>query len=136
MILKVKTYLTCLSPGSFYPEDSTGEVTGRDPGKTAREVSSDVFAFRYHDIAATTVTIDGEDGEDVTLRSRALRKSPLYYIDAEELTAADVEALPGDHKILLANMRGNGWDVILRCRTGNFRPKEPGDVVISTKEAT
>jgi hypothetical protein len=125
----ITTYVEYLHPGSFYPEDTTAVVTERDPARVAREAAADVFAFRFYDVARTVVTIDGED---VTLRSGAVRSSGLYYIDAEQLTSADVAALPGDHSILLANMRGNGWDPILRCRTGNFRPLEDGDVIIGS----
>lgn len=129
MNAEVTTYVTYMEPGILYPEDYTCETPDRDAEKFAREAVASVFAFSFHDIARAAVTIDGQD---VELSSRAIRKSPLYYIDAEQLTAADVEALPGDNSILLANMRGNRWETVVRCRTGNFRPLMPGDVVIRT----
>ena len=126
----VTTYVEYLYPGAFFPEESARAVPGRNPGQIAREAPAGVFAFTFYDEVTATVTTGGEE---VRLRSRAIRKTGRYYIDAEKLTAADVEALPGDHKILLANMRGNRWDVILRCRAGNFQPMEGGDVVISSE---
>lgn len=126
----VTTYVEYLSPGSFVSEESAVPVTGRDPARIAREAPASVFAFRFYDIATTTVTVSGKQ---VETKSGAINATARYYIDAEKLTAADVEALPGDHKILLSNMRGNGWDPILRCRTGNFQPLEDGDVVISSE---
>lgn len=126
----VTTYVEYLYPGAFFSEESATPVTGRDPARIAREASASVFAFRFYDIATTTVTVGGEQ---VETRSGAINATARYYIDAEKLTAAAVEALPGDHKILLSNMRGNGWDPILRCRTGNFQPLEDGDVVISSE---
>jgi hypothetical protein len=121
------TYVRYLTPGVFYPEDYARIATGRDAARIAREAPGDVFAFEFYDIVTTTVTVDGRD---VELRSNPINKSGLYYIDAEKLTSAEVALLPGDHSILLANMRGNGWDPVLRCRTGNFRPLETGDQVI------
>lgn len=126
---KVTTYVTYLHPGVFVPEESMRQVDGRDPAQVAREAPDSAFAFSFHDIAETVVYADSEP---VTCKSRPLRKSPLYYIDAGKLGIADVEALPGDHDILLSNMRCNHWDVILRCRTGNFRPLESGDIVIDS----
>jgi hypothetical protein len=124
----VTTYVRYLYPGALFPEDSTSAVSGRDPARIAREAPEGVFAFELYDVAAMTVTISGDE---VELRSRAIRKTGRYYIDAEKLTAADVEALPGDHKILADNMRCNRW-IMLRCRTGNYQPLQDGDEVVST----
>ena len=126
---EVTTYVKYLYPGALCPEESSVPVTERDPEKIAREADPAVFAFSFYDVTVITVEVGGEDTE---LRGGERNPSPLYYIDAEKLTADDVAALPGDHSILLSNMRGNGWDVILRCRAGNFRPIEDGDVVISS----
>ena len=124
------TYVTLFYPGAFFPEESVREVGTRDPEAIAREADPAVYAFSFHDKVTTTAIIDGQE---IELGSRAINKSGRYYIDAERLTAADVEALPGDHSILLANMRGNHWDTILCCRPGNFQPLEEGDVVISSE---
>lgn len=126
----ITTYVEYLYPGSFFSEESAHPVPARDPARIAREAPDGVFAFRFYDIATTTVTVGGQD---VATRSSALNATGRYYIDAEKLTYADVEALPGDHRILLSNMRGNGWDPILRCRPGNFQPLENCDVIISSE---
>jgi len=126
---QVTTYAEYLYPGVFLPEEFSAEVPERDPQKVAREAPDGVFAFRFYDIATTTVTVGGEE---IETRSERLNQSGRYYIDAEKLTAADVEALPGDHSILLSNMRGNGWDPILRCRPGNFQPLQDGDEIVSS----
>ena len=128
----VTTYVRSLSPGAFFPEDEAQVVSERDPATFARQAPASVFAFSFYDVASLDVDIDGQP---VTLRSRAFGESGLYYIDAESLTAGDVEAMPGDHSILLSNMRGNGWATVLRCRTGNFQLLKDGDVVISTTGA-
>jgi hypothetical protein len=126
----ITTYVEYLHPGAFFPEESSRAVPERDPGRIARESPDDAFAFRFYDVVTMTVTVGREQ---VELRGKAIHATGRYYIDAEKLTPADVEALPGDHAILLSNMRGNGWGVILRCRTGNFQPLEAGDVIVSSE---
>jgi len=123
------TYVRYLYPGIFFPEESIREVADRNPGRVAHEADPAVFAFEFFDRMRTAVLAGGEE---IEMDSGAIGKSGLYYIDAEPMTAADVAALPGDHSILLSNMRGNDWDPVLRCRTGNFRPLEEGDTVISS----
>lgn len=127
--IKTTTYVRYLSPGSFFPEESSAAVSERDPRRIAAEAGSGVFAFAFYDVVTTTATAGGDE---VRLSSKPLRESGLYYIDAEPLTAYQVGELPGDHSILLSNMRSNGWDTILRCRTGNFRPLEDGDEIVSS----
>jgi hypothetical protein len=123
----ITTYVEYFYPGSFYPETSAVAVTSREPERVAAEAPEAAFAFRFFDRASLTVSVGRKD---VQLRSDRLNESGRYYIDAEDLTMADVAALPGDHKILLANMRSNGWEPVVRCRTGNFQPREAGDVLI------
>ena len=126
----VTTYVEYLYPGSFFPEESAHPVTERNPGRVAQEAPGSVFAFRFYDVVTTKVMVGSEE---TGLASQPVNATGRFYIDAEKLTAADVEALPGDHRILLSNMRSNGWDPILRCRTGNFQPLEDGDVIISSE---
>jgi hypothetical protein len=124
---KITTYIEYLYPGTFYSESSARVSPGRDPDRAAREAPESAFAFRFYGRAAAEITVDGQP---VTLKSGEIRATGRYYIDAEALDAAAVAALPGDYSILLSNMRGNGWGVILRCRTGNFQPLQDGDEIV------
>ena len=126
----ITTYVEYLFPGLIVSETSRHSVTHRDPAAIAREAAGDVFAFRFYDIVTTIVTAGGRD---VETRSGEVDATGRYYIDAEKLTSAEVAALPGNHSILLDNMRANGWDPILRCRTGNFQPLKDGDVIVSSE---
>jgi len=126
------TYVRYLLPGAFVPEEEVREISERDPQKAAREAPGSAFAFSFYDRLSASVD---HEGRQVTLRGQTINRSGVYYIDAEELSAADVAALPGDHSILLDNMRCNRWETILRCRTGNFQPKESGDSVVSSGKA-
>jgi hypothetical protein len=124
----VTTYVEYLYPGIVMSETSARPVTGRDPARAAREAPDGVFAFRFFDKASVTADVGGEG---VLLDSRPIRESGRYYIDAEKLSAEDVAALPGDHKILLSNMHSNGWAFVLRCCTGNFQPFNDGDSIVT-----
>lgn len=130
-----KTYVRYFMPGAFVPEEGTREVPERNPYEIARELPADVFAFEFFEKIAMNITLN-ESGDREQLASGERNRSGRFYIDAEKLTASDVEALPGDHRILLSNMRGNGWDTILRCRTGNFQPPLAEDSIVTVREAS
>ena len=110
-------------PGSFFSEESVNPVEARNPQQHANDAPDTAFAFFYFDVVTTIVDVEGERIETSSGRRNI---STTYYIDGELLTSAQVAALPGDHSILLSNMRSNGWDPIMRCRTGNFQPFEAG----------
>ena len=95
----VTTQVEHLNPGSLYPESEYVSVDTRDPARDAANAPANAFAFRYFDIATTTVNVGSSE---VATRSGELNPSQRFYIDAQELTCADVEALPGDNRILLA----------------------------------
>jgi hypothetical protein len=123
------TYVMYLIPGSFMPEEVSRTVDKRDTDSAAKQAPAEAFAFYFYDVIRQTVAVDGQD---VTLSSRALNRSPRYYLDAVVLDADAVAALPGDHHILLSNMRANRWPRVVQCRTGNFQPLQDGDVVLQT----
>lgn len=115
------TYVAYQYPGSFFSEESVKPVVARNPQQQANDAPDSAFAFFYFDIVTTVVNVEGERIETSSGRRNIIK---TYYIDAELLTSDQVAALPGDHSILLSKMRGNGWDPIVRCRTGNFQPFE------------
>lgn len=115
------TYVTYKHPGSFMSEESVEPVDVRNPQQQANDAPSSAFAFFYFDVATAIVDVEGERIETSSGRRNI---SSTYYINAELMSSDKVAALPGDHSILLSNMRGNGWDPVVRCRTGNFQPFE------------
>lgn len=123
--MNTKTYVTYLMPGVFMPEEYSREVTERNPEQIAQEADHNVFGFYFYDIAET------EQG-GVKMRSNALNKSPYYYIDAKKWSLEEVEFIHGKDSILASNMRSNHWDTVVRCRTGNFRPLDENDVIVSS----
>lgn len=103
----------------------------RNPWLAARSAPSNAYAFTYHDIVMTTVLVDGRE---TTVRSEPINVSGRYFIDGERFNVHQIAALPGDHRVLLDNVRSNGWTHVVRCRAGNFQPFEDGDQIIRTKE--
>jgi len=129
MSVETTTYVEYELPGAFVAEQERRRVTSRDPRAAAQEAPPQAFAFSFYDVVTATVDVDGEQ---VTTTSLNRNRSGRYFIDGELFDAAGIEALPGDHHILLANMRGNGWGHVVRCRTGNFQPFNSGDEIVST----
>jgi hypothetical protein len=115
------TYVAYQHPGILFTEESVQPVDARNPQQQANDAPDGAFAFFYFDIVTTVVNVEGERIETSSSR-RNITKT--YYIDAELLTSDQVAALPGDYSILLSNIWYNGWDPIVRCRTGNFQPFE------------
>jgi hypothetical protein len=127
---------TPLYPGSLFPEDGRPvEIPDATPEAALATAGEDDRWFAL-DVRTTTQKrwTDGDGGE----MWRVVEESSRYRIYVGEvLTADDLEHLPGiaDYSILLSNMRGNGWERVVRTRRGNFQPIEPGDVVLAPAEA-
>jgi hypothetical protein len=123
-----ETYVRYFHPGAFVSEESSRRISERDSIVAARNAPASAFAFEFYDVIVTEAE---SGGRAVPLRSGELHKSARFYIDAECLDAAAVAALPGDHRILLSNMSGNGWISVVRTRAGNFQPFAIGDELVS-----
>lgn len=141
MSAPVVTYIEMLERGAVLPERHLHTVDGRDPRRDAKAVAGQVFAFRYFEAAAVADRFGVLSECDLCRRWRAgdlsadlepTNLSGFYYIDADLLSLADVRAMnrDGGYDILISNMQNNGWDSILRCRTGNFRLLRRDDAVI------
>lgn len=132
-MIERRTYAQPLYPGSLYPEEGANV-------RIENYMFVELIMARFKDkegwFAIEVVeqnwqlwkTEEGE--EEWRPANDGTRKGYRIYV-GELLTSADVEALEGDHKILLSNMAGNGWDPIVRTRRGNFQPFEENDVVVS-----
>ena len=118
---KTTTYVEFFFPGVMFDESSVKEVTNRDTKGV--NVPNGAFGFRFFDVKTTE-----EDG--VKMESDRLNESPMYYYGGRVMTLADVRREMPDSHTLISNMRGNGYKRVIRCRTGNFKPFQKGDVHI------
>lgn len=111
-------------PGTFVSATSS-EVCGHNNADQI-ECPDGAFAFRFFDRVTQTATLEDGRTQDHVERENV---GGWYYPGGEVLTVDDVESLDGDHRILLSNMRCNGWDRVVRSRRGNFQPLEAADAV-------
>lgn len=122
--MKREQMVEYLYPGSFVSEASS-VVCGHNNADQI-ECPDCAFAFRFFDRVTQTATLEDGRTHDHVERENV---GGWYYPGGEVLTVEDVEALDGDHRILLSNMRCNGWDKVVRSRLGNFQPFDAADVV-------
>jgi hypothetical protein len=118
---KTTTYVEFYYPGIMVDEASVKVVNHRDSKKV--NVPSGSFGFRFFDVKST------EEG-DVKMESDRLNLSPMYYYGGRIMTLDDVRREMPNDRILISNMESNGWSRVIKCRTGNFKPFDGGDVHI------
>lgn len=111
----IVTYVTYLLPGSFFTEDCTEEVANRDVTNAQKKAPEGAFAFYFSERSRIV-----EGGE--TLWGEYKRQSGTYFLGGKLMDAVDVQRNVSDPRTLLANMKGNGWKRVIKCRTGNFQP--------------
>lgn len=130
-IVASQHYVTFYSPGTLVHETSTKEIDSWDVQK-AREMAKGVmerhgatpFAFRFITKGRKTDDLD----------SKEIASSGRYYLGGKIETVKDIEARNDpEERILLSNMRGNGWDRVVTTTNG-YRVTQPlneDDVVLS-----
>lgn len=117
---ETRTYVEFFYPGAFFDETSTREVQSRDSNVS---VPDGAFGFRFFDVMST-------DEGGVKMVSDKLNLSPMHYYGGRIMTLDEVRHEMPDARILISNMEGNGYARVIRCRTGNFKPFEDGDIFI------
>lgn len=122
---KKTTYVEFYFPGVMFDETSVKKVATRDTKDIS--VPNGAFGFRFFDVMTTE-----ENG--VKMESDKLNESPMYYYGGRIMTLAVVQREVPDARILISNMRGNGYKRVIRCRTGNFKPFQKGDVLIRERK--
>jgi len=122
---KVTTYVEFFYPGLIFPESSVRKVKNRDVKKL--KIPTTAFGFHFFDIKSTIV-------RKTKMESKRLNASPFYYFGGRIMTLEEVcKELP-EAKILINNMECNGWDRVIRCRTGNYQPFVKGYSFIEPKQ--
>jgi hypothetical protein len=126
--LTVTSHVEYLYPGAITAEIGSNRVTERDPQRAADHAAPGAYAFTFYDVASVVMEVNGER---ITLKSGRINESARYLIDGEVFDAEGVAALEGNFTILLDNMRANGWQSVVRFRSGGFQPLRPTDMLIS-----
>ena len=131
-ITRIRDTATPLYPGSFMPEEGRPVlIADADPATALAAVPDDGRWFALSVCTVTERRWDDGAGGSKWLAEGAPDRYRIYV--GETFTADEIEAWSNadSYRILLSNMRGNGWERVVRTRAGNFQPVESVDVVVS-----
>lgn len=124
-----KHFVTFLSPGTFFSEETTQpieswcvELAIERSKHIIERYNAKPFCFYFTTRART----------DQDLDSKRVATSKKYYLGGRVMTIQEVEQEMPDERILMSNMRGNGWEKIIVNNNG-WRVSQPfleGDVLL------
>lgn len=111
---EIKRWVRFWMPGAFFGESRDVDLPiYTEP--SAVKWPDDAYAFTLHE---RTEIVD-DDGARYLGKPQQL--GPMFFHpDSQVMTLAEVELDPRATKILLDNMRVNGWDRIVWSRWGNW----------------
>jgi hypothetical protein len=116
-----KHFVTFHSPGLLFADSSEKPISSWSVSEARAMAGEYCHGFRF--------TTRGR--EECELDSRVIKSSAMYYLGGEVLTVEQIERRHDDRdRILISNMRNNGYARVVRTKFGNTFPLEEGDVVI------
>jgi len=119
------THIEFLYPGTFFAESSSRPVPCRELPATIPGQATGYRFFTRHE-----AVVDGEK-----LVGQPKNYSPWTYF-GKEFTLEQVQAMEGDRsRILLSNMRTNGYGRVVQTAYGNWYPLNDGDTVTAERES-
>jgi len=121
-----KHYATIYFPGFSTSNQTTAEISEREPGTVP--LSKSCFAFRFFDL--TLVKFEGE-----TLKGEPKNHSGMYYVDG---LVCSVEEAKRDHDLDVTNISHlRSEELLVKTRHGSwqwFDPKKDHIYLTTTKE--
>ena len=126
--------VTYLIPGILFPEDDSRTIEdGPDlVDRAAAQAPRDAYCFTIETVLVADPIPDGRGGT-LRVQPKSMDESGYYYLGGELFTAEQIEALDDsgrEYQILLSNMRGNDWQMMIRTPLGNWQPFGEGDVLL------
>ena len=125
-----KHYVIFMSPGTLVSETTKEEIDSWDvfvAMEMARHIKERHGATPYGFYFIT------KERKDWEFESKIIRESKMYYLGGVVKTLAEVEAENNpDNKILISNMKGNGYDRVI-VNTNSWKitlPVKKDDVVL------
>ena len=130
--MTTKHYVEYLCPGSLFPEEFSKELPERSVRAALTAAPNNAFAFTLYDLPNEVPDL----GPEFQVIPKRQNTSHRYYINGEVITRQQVGAWGPEFRILYSNMGNQGWDPMVRCRTGNFQPLQDGEIVTAIPEET
>jgi len=118
--MPIRTYVEFLLPGTMFSEAETRPLPYR--GAPITNVPARCFGYRVFDRREVE-----EGGE--TLVGKPHNYSPTTYFGREYSVADLVRDMPHE-RVLISNIRDNGYHRAVRTRLGNWQPLRDGDLVV------
>lgn len=116
-----------LTPGIVVPEEYQERLDARSPSEALSRAPDNAYCFVLYDLPDAE-GVEAPEGFKLVPQRRDV--SDRYYIGGKVYTLEQVTAMGPDKDILASNMHSNGWSRVVHCRTGNWQPLGPGDVVL------
>ncbi len=117
-----KHYLKTYYPGSFFPETSAKEVKKRD---VLVDLPKGAYAYQYYDVEEVTKNKE-------ILRGKEKNRSPMYFA-GKVYTIRELEEAYPNKRILISNIKGNGWNKVIKTIRGNWQPFSNEDILLNSK---
>lgn len=115
-----KHFITYMYPGLIMGESENKAIDSR-PALADVELPRGAFAFRFFDKVYVGAT-DDEGNKFERLVEGCANESKTFYPGGETFTLEQVKKWEGDFKILISNMEGNDYPVVVKTRCGNIQP--------------
>src|SRR5690348_15092015 len=115
-----RTYVEMLFPGVFFPESQTRSVETRDPA--AVNAPDGCYCFRFYD----REEMPAANGVEM-LTGQPKNWSGRFYVGGAIHATDDLlAAFPEGDEIhrMARTSKLNGWNRLIKCRTGNWQPFE------------
>lgn len=106
-------------PGALFCEPDTITVKSRDPKKYKSRMPKHCDSFRFFDSVEEDLKL--ENGKIIAHKEPG-NYSPTYFPDGEKFTLAMVKKRFPDQENLIYNMTHNDYKVVIRTKSGQFRP--------------
>ena len=117
----VRHYVEFYYPGSLFAETSTKEVARRDPALV--KLPKGAYGFRFFD------RTEIEEGGETLMGERKNFSRFTYY--GEEWPLERIERELPNERILISNIKGNGYKAAVKTIRGNWMWLEKGDRVLA-----
>ncbi len=124
-----KHFVVFYSPGTFLAERTVKEI---DAWSTEDAVEMSKSIVERYDARPYAFQFVTRERKEQDFDSKETARSCMYFLGGRIRTVEDLEADGEDHRILISNMKTNGWDRVIQSTHGWSwtQPLMDGDIVL------